>query len=315
MLLPEPQLKHDIRKLLAYFTIFEYPLTSLEIWQLLPVKCSLAMVNQALDRPQAGQQTSLGCYYQSGCHQQIITKQQRYNISDQKFKRAKKISWLFSWLPWIKLICLANNIGRHNLRAGGDIDFFIVTSPQRLWLTRLFCVGLIKFLGLRPQPNKTADTICLSFLLDEEHLNLEPFLLDQAKDNPDRYFTYWLASLYPLYDTNNYYQRLIEQNSWLKKYLPNWQASQPVSRRLVLRKNNTSYNRLLDYVLSPTENWAKKFQQRILPPSIKTIMNQNKQVIVNDQVLKLHLTDRRQIFFDSFCHNLNNWPKFSINSK
>lgn len=304
MLLPAHNLHSDIAKLLAYFDLFEYPLTSLEIWQFLPIKCSYQTVQQALEQPNKNWHSHQGLYYLVNQEKHLFTKQQRYNISDHKFKRAKKIAWLFAWLPWIKLICLANNIGHHNLRAQGDIDLFIVTQKNRLWVTRLFTVGLTKLLLIRPTAKKMQDTICLSFLIDDSDLNLEVFLLNQATDNPDRYFTYWLASLQPIYDTNNYYQQLIKQNKWLANYLPNWQTTIHNYRRFINKTKPKLWHIIIEKILGWLENLAKKFQYKVMAETIKNSMNKNSQVVVNDHVLKLHTEDRRQLFHEKYLNNL-----------
>ena len=301
MFLPNHHLKNDIIKLITYFDVFDYPLTSLEIWQLLPIGCSYQTVKQILTNINLEQKHGFYCLPQ---RQAIITtRQQRYNISDRKFKKALRIAKIFSYLPWIKLICLANLIGQHNLRTQGDIDLFIITTPQRLWLTRQLCVGLIKFLNLRPRPHKIQDQICLSFFVDAEHLNLESFLLQQAKDNRDRYFTYWLASLRPLYNCDQTYEQLLSANAWLNNYLPNWQADY-LSHKRQLTYQTTSSKKFKQ--LEILEKLAKQFQYKVMASEIKKCMNQNTTVIVNDYILKLHIVDRRQFFYEKYLTNLKN---------
>jgi len=299
MFLPAHKLELDISRVLTYFDIFDYPLTSLEIWQLLPIRCSYDQVLATLPSSPATMNNGFYCLY--GREEIIITRQQRYNIADRKFKKALRLSRLFALLPWIKLIALVNLIGQHNLKAQGDIDLFIVTNQNRLWLTRLLCVGFLKLLRLRPTPQHNTDTICLSFLIDDSNLNLEPFLLQQATDNRDRYFTYWLANLHPLYNRNQTYDQLIIANNWLRHYLPNWQPKVLNHKRQFNKKATTDQPWAgLNYL----DNLAKRFQYWLMAPAIKAQMNQNTQVVINDHVLKLHVLDRREQFYQQYLNKL-----------
>jgi hypothetical protein len=44
-----------------------------------------------------------------------------------------------------------------------DIDLFIITSPDRLWLTRLMVTFIFQVLGKRKTAKKHKDNFCLSF--------------------------------------------------------------------------------------------------------------------------------------------------------
>ncbi|MFH1412642.1 MAG: hypothetical protein ABIG10_01260 [bacterium] len=296
MLLDSGKLSKDIIKLLTYFDLFDYPLTSWEIWQLLPVKCSYHTALQALEEPNKWHDDQ-GFYY---LQNHIATRQHRYNISDKKFKRAKKITRLFSFLPWIRMVCLANIIGQHNLKDKGDIDLFIITKQNRIWITRQFCVMILKILRLRPTAKRFVNTICLSFMIDDHNLNLESLMLNQDADNRDRYFTYWLAGIQPLYGINAY-NELIKQNQWIISYLPNWQPAKPIYRRIVKDKSLNVVEKLFGWA----EPWTKKFQYKVMDLNIKEQMNKSTNVVVNDHVLKLHVKDGREKYYQEYLNNLN----------
>lgn len=278
-----------IRSTIAFFDIFDYPLTSFEVWQYLPLHASLNEVQTALEDASLILDKKDGLYALPGRLAHLeAERRRRYISTDRKIKKAKRLIRLFSWLPWIKLICLANTIGTHNLRAGGDIDLFIVTKPQRLWLSKLFASSITQLTGLRPRQGHNRDKLCLSFFVDESALNLATFRLGD-----DHYFPYWLAGLLPLYGDSSVYDNLIAANSWITEALPNWSTA---CSRPRLRFNEAI--KRADWLswLSGFEQISRKLQKTIMSPDIKAIANLDTRVVINDHVLKLHTVDRREYF-------------------
>ncbi|MFA6307156.1 MAG: hypothetical protein WCV70_04025 [Patescibacteria group bacterium] len=250
------ELKEAIIKVVAFFDLFDYPLTLNEIWQNMSVKRELFEVMAALEEmikspltppTKAGAiEKQNGFYFLAGRSAIIAERQRRYNFADRKFKRAMLASKIFKFIPWIKMIAVGNLLGAHNLKDSSDIDFFIITEDKRIWLTRFFCASITKLLGLRPRVDNSRDKICLSFYVSERAMNLSGLMLknypaavseeeqisldsrlrgnDKKGYGNDIYFIYWLAGLTPIYDIGGVYEKLMAANSWLKNYLPNWPA-------------------------------------------------------------------------------------------
>ncbi len=289
----------NIIKTLAYFNLFNYPLTSWELWRFCGVKKKYGEFLSELNNLAYSHVVfKNGFYFLSGREDILTTRQIRYNISEHKFKRAQTMAWWLARLPWIKLVALANQIGAHNLRAEGDLDFFIITKNRRLWLSRLLVAGGLKILNLRPRDNKSQDTFCLSFWVSDQHLPLGDFRLNET----DLYFTYWLASLTPLFDVDHNYRKLIDHNPWLKEALPNWQPLLANPRHLITKKTAKEKPGW------PFFNWLEKlaqdWQSKHLPLDLKNIANIDTRVVINTAVAKLHAEDRREEFYNRYLNNL-----------
>jgi len=181
-------LKEAIVKTIAFFDIFDFPLTDFEVWKFLYVGvetqnfASLRKVKNVLESNRIDDilENKDGFYFLQGRDEIIKIRQDRYIYTDRKFKKALRVMQVFKFIPWLKMAAVSNIMGAHNLRDGSDIDFFIITERKRVWLTRFFCVVLAKILRLRPRPGKTRDKICLNFYISEEAMDLKNLMLNSS---------------------------------------------------------------------------------------------------------------------------------------
>lgn len=280
---------HSVLKTLIYFDLHDYPLTFFELWQFSSEFFKLDQLQEILNNPEISNEieTKNGFYFLRGRENLIRKRLERYNFSNQKFKIAKRVAYIFHFIPWIKMIALSNIIGSHNLRKEGDLDFFIITQKNRIWLTRFFCVLIAQIFGLRPNKKNSQDKVCLSFFIDEENLNLESLML---KD--DLYFACWLIGLRVLYDQDNTYDQLMKvSKDWLKKFFPNYEINFKEIKNKI-KKSNQFFNQL--------EKRIKSFQIKIMPENLKNLANKNTNVIINDNIVKLHVNDRRLFYQEEF---------------
>lgn len=286
-----------IIKTIIFFDLFSHPLTAYELWRYLDIKTSFEKLRVELQFLLKKELVLMenGFYFLPNKEKLLLDRHDRYHYTNRKIKIALKAVKIFKLIPTVKFVALSNLIGRHNLRDASDIDIFIIAKKNRVWLTRLFCAGFMKLLGKRPSPGNKRDKICLSFYVDEDHLDLSSL----TNGPKDFYFQFWLAGLYPLYDHSLYHHRLMVANSWLKNYLPNGDfilnnkayRESAVSWRARVFDNSLSH-RLLDLL----EYWSQALQWKIMPKKLKEKANLDSRVIVRDGVLKLYLVDRREEF-------------------
>ena len=299
------ELSEAIVKIVVFFDLFSYPLTGYEMWRYLSVSAEFEELGPEIKKlVQTGYlEEKQGFYFLPGQEDLINIRKQRYHYTNRKLKIARRAVRLFSLLPTVRLVALSNLIGRHNLRDGSDIDIFIIAKENRIWLTRLFCAGLMKILRQRPTPSKKRDKICLSFYVDVAHLDLSTM----TTGPDDQYFHFWLAGLYPIYDRGAYHHQLMSANAWLKDYLPNGdfilsnQSYRESPRswykpELVLKVWHGCWDKL--------EKLVKSLQMMIMPLALKKKANLDSRVIIKSGVLKLYLLDRRQEFMRRYKERL-----------
>ncbi len=288
--------KEAIVKTMAFFDIFDFAPTEMEIFEFLSQKISFIRLQESLSILLSDNviREKFGFFYFLDREEIVTHRLRRYNHSFRKIKRALWVSKLFRIVPWVKMIAVANIIGSNNSKNNGDIDFLIITKNKRIWLSRFFCVIIIKFLGLRPRISDTKDKICLSFFLTETNLSLDKYMFD---NNEDIYFQFWLAGLFPLYDADKIYQRLIKSNLWLLEKMPNFIGIKPARRWRLRTIYSPFYIEVADLLLGGLEINLKSYQQKILPPAIKAPTNSTDGgVVISDDILKFHVNDRRREF-------------------
>lgn len=215
------KLKKQILQTLAYSDIFDYPLTSGEIWRFLisDKTTSKNSINQLLVSHLSSGKTIIAQngYYCFADRKSVINKRmQREKESGQKMLLAKKIAFYLFFIPTIQLIGVSGALAMKNSDKNDDIDLFIVTKKNSLWTTRLLTIFILQFLGRRRKrsdknaPNK----ICLNMLLDETAL-----CLPRSKQN--LFSAHEVVQLVPLFDRQNSYQKFLQANEWVGKYLYN----------------------------------------------------------------------------------------------
>jgi hypothetical protein len=165
-----------------------------------------------------------------------------------------------------------------------------VTKAKRIWITRLIATGTMKLLNLRPKPHKKQDTVCLSFYVTTDSLDLSCSRLGED----DIYFRYWLANLQIIFDRKNIYSQLIEANNWLRQELPNWSKKTMNWPHKLDSFEYKSYNIVMGLLFGWLEGASRIFEKAIMPGELKENMNKNTNCLINDNMLKLYTTDRRE---------------------
>lgn len=330
-------IKEAIVATIAYFDMFDFPLTMMEIRQFMLRGRGLgAQFPSVLESPTPEQVVDAldsddlrkivgsrrGFYFLKDRESVIETRLRRYNIADRKYKRALRAARVYKMIPWISMIAVANIIGAHNTREESDIDLFIVTEKNRIWITRLFAVIITKLLGWRASDLEKKDKICLSFFVSEEKLKLQDLNMDSqvsANENDpysqiDVYFIYWVASLNIIYSPDDdIVDRFWRANEWVRDYLPDWSPSAMPVRRNAGRAWSGFYHDTIDIFWGGLDYQARRFQMKYMAPQLKNIMNMDTRVVMNDQVLKMHAgEDKRKVYYNRWRHIVANYELWKI---
>lgn len=184
-------------KTVAYADIFDYPLTVVEIKRWLIKGDSFAPAKKDF-------------YYLPGRSNLVALRRRRKAYSRLKWQRAMHFTDYLKLIPWIKLVAVTGALAMNNSDQGDDIDLMIVTSANRLWLTRLLVLFFLSPYLRRGK--KINNRLCLNLWLDETAL---------AISRHDLYIAHEICQAKPIFERDNTYQKFIRANIWVKRYLPN----------------------------------------------------------------------------------------------
>lgn len=209
-----------ILKTLIYADIFDYPLNRYEIHKwLIGEKISLRQVEKALGKLIKKRKIRFlkGYFFLSGQNNLIRKRLVRSKQSNKYLNKLKVIAPILKLVPWVKLVGISGGLAMGNADKKDDIDLILITSKNRLWVSRLLVLGLLSIIGQRrkvgDKGGKIAGKLCLNILLEEDRL---------GQIRKDIYLAHEVLQMKVLWQRNGVYSKYLEDNSWVFKFLPNW---------------------------------------------------------------------------------------------
>jgi predicted nucleotidyltransferase len=200
----------SIIRTLAYYDIFDYPLTAEEIHQ------NLQTINVTLkdvsDEIEILSENNL-IYKKNNFY--LLIKNDNYisrriagnKLADKKINSAYKMTKFIAKFPYVRGVMLSGSISKGYMEKDSDVDYFIITNPNRLWVTRLLLMLFKKIFLLNSRK-----IFCINYFVDTETLEIEEKNIFTATE---------LATLIPTYGTD-LYEELYSKNIWIKDFYPNF---------------------------------------------------------------------------------------------
>ena len=221
-------LAKSIIKTLAYYDIFNYPLTKEEIYI-----CSntngdtKSLVFEELEvLVSSGIVYNNDKFYSINHNSHLIPKRIEGNKrAIKKMKTAKLFSKFISHFPYIRGVFLSGSISKGYMDEKADIDYFIITAPNRLWITRILLVFFKKMFLFN-----SYKFFCINYFISTTELEIE---------EKNIYTAIELATLIPMYGSD-VYNDLYKANQWIKAYVPNYPKrnvdSLPAFKKKIIQK-------------------------------------------------------------------------------
>ncbi len=260
-----------ILKTLIYYDIFNFPLKAWEIHKWLIGKTStLKQTEKAINSLVKKQKikTQKGYYFLSGRNGVVSKRLEREKVSKSHLQTARLISSIFKLIPWIKLVGISGSLSMMGSTKTDDIDLFIITSKNRIWVSRLLLIFLTSLTGLRRTRREKILTahgkLCINLILEESNL-------EQSKKNI--YLAHEVLQMKLLWQKDSIYSDFLHTNSWAFKYLPNWRSSIIEIQKSKVR--NQKYNLKSWSPVDLLEKFSKNLQLKIMgnPDSNERVEN------------------------------------------
>jgi len=304
-MLDQVLLSNALLRTLAYYDVHSFPLTVGDAWRWLhrgngeTWNVTEAQVSLGLQQLVADKKVEQHDDYFTllGRGEIVATRRERAQYSKKKLVRARAAAKFLEVVPFVKLVAVANTLAINNAREESDIDFVIVTSTDRIWITRLMVTGIINLLGYRRHGTNIKDRICLSFYLTDSNLNLQPLVATPGEDDP--HFRFWATQIVPLMD-DGAYKKYQSENTWVTERLPNawptdWQQK-VLPPNKTLRAIKHAYEQISRRGFGLlAEQWSKAYQVKRIASHVNSKAKlKTTDVVISDDVLKFHEADRRR---------------------
>lgn len=239
-------LEEVILKTLAYSDIFDYPLTLDELHKYLVINATKDEIKNCIENMNQAH-FAHGYYFLSGRDEIIKTRQMREKKSHPIFKRAMFYGKIIGKFPFVKMVALTGSLAMLNLSNEIDMDFMLITKPNRLWLARAFAVTFGRFIRL------LGDRICINLLISENHLHWSQHDLYSARE---------ICQMIPIsgFDTHNNFR---VANLWTQEFLPNTLSNKKKSDQISWLQKIFEFIFLTKFG-DKLEKWAMDFQMKII---------------------------------------------------
>lgn len=244
-----------ILKTLIYSDIFDYPLKGYEIHKwLIGRVASFQQIEKSLTKLLIkGKVIKVKDYYVLAKRKGIVTKRQLREKQSKKFLLKGKICCTFlKIIPTLKLVGISGGLALNNTDKKDDIDLFLITSKNRLWLTRLLVIFILDLVGVRRKAGmnskQVSGKICVNILIEETFLEQE---------KKDLYIAHEVLQMKVLWQRGNTYKKYLEKNSWAFEFLPSWIGDEISDSTVFLNWAPPILGKVL-------ENLAKRFQLKIM---------------------------------------------------
>jgi hypothetical protein len=189
--------------------MFDYPLKKRELFIFLGNKTDLYAFDNALNElMEESAIFKIGNFYSLFNNHTLA---ERRNTGNEKaivmLKKAEKAAAIISAFPFVQGVAVSGSLSKKFAGEDADIDFFIITSANRLWIARTLLHVFKKATFIF----NLQDLFCMNYFIDEA----EPGILEK-----NIYTATEVATLLPLRG-NKVFEKFYIVNSWTRNYLPN----------------------------------------------------------------------------------------------
>ncbi len=256
-------LRSGILKVLAYFDLFNYPVSAEDILFFLDQDVQAPELDRTLETLITEQRLfRLGPFYSLRDDPGAAERRIRGNKhAAELLVIADRVSRFLYQFPYVRGIGISGSLSKHYADEDADIDYFIITRSNRLWIARTFMHLFKKWSFLTGKQH----WYCMNYYVDEEALEIEEKNIFTATE---------LITLLPACG-NGGLVKFFDANDWATEYFPQYRQRQraasvyppPSFLKRTLEKvfDNRAGDRLDDFLRRLTSRrWKDKEERGLL---------------------------------------------------
>ncbi len=192
----------NILKTLGYFDLFQYPLTKEEIYLFHNNTISHAAIDDAKAILLSNNIIfKTDEFYSIQNDKALVQRRCDGNfLAAEQMKIAHRAATILSKFPYVKGVAISGSLSKKFADKNSDIDFFIITAANRLWIARSFMHLYKKFTFLTGRQH----WFCMNYYVDEAGLEIEEKNIFTAME---------IVTLMPMQGS---FTDFFKQNDWTK---------------------------------------------------------------------------------------------------
>jgi hypothetical protein len=223
---PSLELERAVLLTVVYSDLFDYPLTAGEILAFLPVRCRdrerleravTALASPAGSGPRLVRRDGYLCL--AGREEIADLRRRRREMAARRWPAARRFGRWLARVPFVRMVAVCGSQAVENAGADGDVDLFLVTAKDRLWLVHTATMILRRLSRLAGR--RLGVEICPNYFLTTASLQIATRNLYTARE---------VVQTVPLWG-EEIYDRFLAANRWVEGFLP--QARLDDRRRLL----------------------------------------------------------------------------------
>jgi hypothetical protein len=231
---------------------------AIEIFSFMPCRFELEILKNELSSLVDEELVfKLGRYYSLRNEPFLVSRRMEgHRSAIEELIIAKKIGRFLSRLPFVECVAVSGSLSKYYADENTDIDFFIITSANRLWLARTIMHFFKKVSFIIGKQ----DWFCMNYYVDETKMEIPEKNLFTAIE---------IVTLMPL-EGDFAFKKFLKTNFWVKELLPCYSFSGNAREitKGVLRKSVEGFLSLkffdpLEKVLMEitSKRWQKKAEK------------------------------------------------------
>lgn len=247
----------DTLKTILYFSIFNYPLKLEEICNFSLTKDCETTRKHLEELVAQNVIIKVDDYYMVDSNRNHIEKRKQGNLmAEQALIKAQQKAQLISKFPFVEAVGVSGSLSKGYYDHNSDIDFFVITKPNKLWLCRTFLMLYKKIFLLNSRKY-----FCINYFMSSGNLEVE---------ERNRFTATEIKTLIP-FQGKSVFATFYNKNSWVSdifgEFKPKLDAtpeiSKPAAVRILERILDSWSGNLLDNCFKKitVTFWKMKFKE------------------------------------------------------
>lgn len=212
-------------------------------------------------------------FYVYGNDLDSVTKRLRGNLQANKiYQKAHKRAKLISKFPYVEAVAISGSLSKGYHDENSDIDFFLITKNDRLWVCRTLLMLFKKIFLLNSRK-----CFCINYFISNSTLEIE---------EKNRFTATELKTLMPLIG-KEIFEEFYKKNVWIKDYFSKFEPD----LALIQNPKKPFFTKIIEFILDnpvgeladsgfnkiTLARWKSKFKN-IAPEDFKIALKSTKTI-------------------------------------